>query len=172
MEDIQSGRPPLWRLGVTEVWRLAQLVTAFTVLYGAVINVVNMVSGLLAGPEADATIAETLAATLVATPALLVTVPLSGSIAEFFIACIVTGITTYFVWKWICNNEWVQEKVDVEKCWEEVKWYNPFSWFVAIVCTVVEVLKWVLKLICGWVEVLVVVLTLSCMGATLLIVLA
>ncbi len=43
-----------------------------------------------------------------------------------------------------------------------MKWYNPFSWVVAIVCSIVEVLKWVLKLICGWVEIFVIILVVIC----------
>lgn len=172
MESMQSERDPLWRMGVTQVWRLAQLVAVFTVLYGAVINVANKVSVLLTGPEAGATLAETLAATPVAASTLLVRIPLPDPLAEFIIFCIVTGIITYFVLKWICGYEWVQEKVKIKECWEEVKWYNPFSWFVAIVCTIVEVLKWVLKWICKWVEVLVVILVITCIVVAILIVLA
>ena len=62
----------------------------------------------------------------------------------------------------ICSWEWVQEPTQVEECWEEVTWYKPWSWGMAIVCTLVEVLKWVLKQICKWKKVLVIVLVITC----------
>ena len=43
------------------------------------------------------------------------------------ILCVIGGIMVYAVLKEICTEEWVQEPVQVEECWKEVKWYNPFS---------------------------------------------
>lgn len=153
-----------------EVWRLLQLGVAFGALYSLVMHVVNKSYLLLSGAAQEMTMRQVANAAPVAAPGITVTLP--DPVAEVVIVCIVLGVITYVVLKYLCKSEWVQETVQVEECWEEVKWYNPFSWFVAIVCTIVEVLKWVLKQICKWVEVVVTILVVACIIVTLIIIFA
>jgi hypothetical protein len=172
MNDKQIRRPPsLTRELVTGVWRLTQLSVALGVLYSLVIQVANEATTLLAGTSGQASAHAHLTAAPVASPLIRVVWDLPDPLAEVIIVCIVTGVVTYFVLSWVCSRQWVQEKVSVEKCWEEVRWYNPFSWFSAIVCTVVEVLKWVLKLICGWTWVAVLGLVITCIALGVLLIL-
>lgn len=163
---------PLERRAVIEIWRLAQLIVAFATLYSLIIHIVNKVALWVTGIPADMTVSDALSAAPVATQLIGVKIPLPDPLAEFIIVCIVLGVLTYVVLKWVCEREWVKETVAVEECWEEVKWYNPFSWFVAIVCTIVEVVTWVLKLICGWVGVLVLVLVFLCIIIGVIVVFA
>ena len=76
--------------------------------------------------------------------------------------CIAAGVITYAILKLVCDEEWVQEEVDFKECWEEIKWYNPFSWVYAVVCTIVKALVWVAKIICKYKEVVVTILVLAC----------
>lgn len=156
---------------VIEAWRLAVLVTAFAALISFVADVIHKLSVLFTGPPSGMTGLEALVAAPAVARIVGVAIPLPYPLAELIIACIVTGVLTYIVLKWVCESQWVQEIVEVEECWEEVRWYNPFSWFVAIVCTVVEVLKWVLKQICGWIEILIVILVVTCILVAILVVL-
>jgi len=116
--------------------------------------------------------AEALSTTPILAPLIGVSIPLPGPLAEAYIVCIVVGVILYIVLKYLCAQEWVQERVQIKECWEEVKWYNPFSWFKALVCTIVEVLKWVLKTICKWTEVFVTILVITCIVITTIIILA
>lgn len=154
--------------GLIQLLHLAELLVGFLMLYSLVMRVVNRVAVLASGAAGEMTKQEALAATPVAAPG--VTIVLPDPLAEVLIACIVLGVITYVVLKWLCHEEWVQEPVQVEECWEEVKWYNPWSWVVAVVCTVKEVLKWVLKQICGWVEVLVSALVIVCIVVGIIII--
>ena len=156
--------------GLIQLWRLAELFVAFTALYSLIAGVLNRIVTLASGAAGEMATRDALAAAPVATPAIGISIPLPDPVAELVIVCIVLGVITYVVLKWLCHEEWVQETVEVEECWEEVKWYNPWSWVVAIVCTVKEVLKWVLKQICGWVEVLVSVLVVACIVVGIIIV--
>lgn len=171
MNDIKTKKPrTLVGKFILDIWRLLQLTVALGFLYTLLMRVINRGYLLLSGATKDMTMSQVDSASPVAAPG--ITIGLPGPIAETVIACIVLGTITYIVLKYLCESEWVQERVQVEKCWEEVKWYNPFSWFVAIVCTIVEVLKWVLKQICRWVEVTVTVLVIACIVIALIILLA
>ena len=157
-----SARPGQRHPGVlVDLWRFTQLGVGFYALYSMVAHVASSIGALAADQPA---------ARVVGAPGITVTLP--DPLAEIIIACIVTGVLTYMLLKYLCQTEWVQEPVEVKKCWEEIKWYNPWSWVKAIVCTVVEVLKWVLKQICGWVEVLVVILVITCIIVGIIIVAA
>ncbi len=93
-----------------------------------------------------------------------------GSIlGELILVCLASGFLAWVVLNWVCKSFWVQEKVNIKKCWTEIKWYNPWSWVKAVVCTVKEVLKWVLKTICGWKEVIVATLTIACLIAAVVV---
>jgi len=72
----------------------------------------------------------------------------------------------------VCGSEWVQESVEVERCWEEKQWYNPWDWFTTIVCVTAEVLKWVLKWICKIYPILIIVLVIVCIVVVLVAILA
>jgi hypothetical protein len=171
MTDRESKKKvSLGRHFINEVWRLAVLFTAFTALVSLIADVYHKLSVLFAGPPDGMTELEALAAAPAVAQLVSVSIPLPDPLAELFIACIFTGVLTYIVLKWVCESQWVQEPVQVKECWEEVTWYNPFSWVAAIVCTVVEVLKWVLKQICGWVEVLIVTLVVICIVVVLVVV--
>lgn len=140
---------------IQNVWRLALQLAAFVMLYSLLAHAINSAYALFSGAYKAGH-----AAAAVLVPLVFVDLPLRY--APLVWACIVVGVITYMVWAYICEQQWVQEAVEVEECWEEVQWYNPFSWFTAIVCTIVEVLKWVLKLICVWKWILVTVPVLVC----------
>ena len=91
-----------------------------------------------------------------------------GFAGDLLLACLALGFVTYLVLVFVCAREWVQEAVDVEECWKEKDWWNPFHWVWVFVCVVKEVLRWVLKLICRWKEVLVTVAVISC-GVAILV---
>lgn len=169
-EGDSKKKLSLERRFVVEVWRLAVLVTAFAALISFAADVIYKLSVLFAGPPAGMTGLEALAAAPAIALLVGVTIPLPYPLAELILVCIITGVLTYILLKWVCESQWVQEPVEVEKCWEEVRWYNPFSWFVAIVCTIVEALKWVFKQICGWIEVLIVILVVTCIVVAILVV--
>lgn len=152
---------------ITELWRLLQLTVGFFTLYSLIANVVNKVALLASGAAGGGAADGMVTAAPVAAPGIVVTLP--GPLAEIGIACIVLGVITYFVLKYLCESEWVQEEVEIEECWEEIKWYNPFSWVKAIVCTIVKALQWVLKTICGWVPVLVTGLVIACVIVSVII---
>ena len=153
---------------IIDIWRILQLTIALGSLYTLLMHVIYRGYLLFSGATKEMTMSQIASAQPVAAPG--ITIGLPDPIAEVVILCIVLGVITYIVLKYVCESEWVQEPVQVEECWEEVKWYNPFSWFVAIVCTIVEVLKWVLKQICKWVEVVVTVLVIACIAITLIII--
>lgn len=140
----------------TEFWQLIQVSTGLFLLYSMIAEIVVNLSTLIGGTSANQT------AAVAPAVGVSVTIPLPDPIAELAVVCIVTGVITYLVLKYLCKEEWVQESVQVEECWEEVKWYNPWSWVKSIVCTVKEVLRWVLKQICRWVEIIVVILVITC----------
>jgi len=173
MTDItERKKPSLERRAIIELWRLAQLFVVFSTLYSLIAEVVNKAAVLIEGVPVGMTAAAALAADPLVEPFIKIVIPLPDPLAELIIACIVIGVLTYIVLKWVCESQWVRETVEIEECWEEVKWYNPFSWFVAIVCTIVEVVKWVLKQICGWVEALVIVLVILCIVISIIVVVA
>ena len=153
---------------LTSIWRFAQEIIAFGLLYNMIINIVNKLHLLITGAAKGMALSEVVTAEPVATP--IISVVLKDPIATAIILCIVTGVLTYVVFRYICQSQWVQEKVNVKKCWEEVKWYNPFSWVRAIVCTVVEVVKWVLKLVCKWIAYVVIVLVITCIVVSIIII--
>jgi hypothetical protein len=169
-EEIKPSKRSLWNKFVFDLWHLSQLVVALGMLYTMIVHVVYKAYLLFSGATKSMTMAQVAAAQPPAAPG--ITVGLPDPVAEVVILCIVVGVLTYVVLKYVCESEWVREKVEVEECWEEVKWYNPFSWVVALVCTVVEVFKWVLKQICKWVEVVVTTLVVACIVITLIIIFA
>ncbi len=143
----------------SDLSQLLQAGVGLLFLYSLIAHVVNEAYALLWRTKmaVPAAAAAGPLATLVG-----VRIPLPNPLAEIIIVCIVLGVVTYYVLQWICQQEWVQELVQVEECWEETTWYNPWSWVEAIVCTVKEVLKWILKLICGWIWVAVIGLVILC----------
>ena len=150
--------------------RLMKEIVALGMLYSLAAHAINKAYLLFSGAYETMTLNQVAAAA----PVLWVgiTIPLPDPVAEILLICIIGGIITYLILAWVCSEEWVQEPVEIEECWEEVKWYNPFSWVKAIVCTVVEVLKWVLKQVCGWKEILVTILVVTCVVVGLIIVFA
>lgn len=88
-------------------------------------------------------------------------------LGDYLLACLAIGFVTYIVLVLICSSQWVQEPVEVEECWKEKDWWNPFHWIWVIVCTIKEVLKWVLKWVCKWKEVLITVAVIVCIVAVL-----
>ncbi|MGD8326580.1 MAG: hypothetical protein PVF65_06665 [Sphingomonadales bacterium] len=161
MSDTHEHKPESnWiKRELTHFWRLAEIVTAYLVLYSLFAEVVNKTAMAFAG-----------AATAPLAVLVGITIPLPDPLTEIIIFCIITGVLTYIVLKYVCSEQWVQEPVNVKKCWEEITWWNPWSWIKSIVCTVVEVLKWVLKLICGWVEALVIILVVACIVISAIII--
>lgn len=85
----------------------------------------------------------------------LVTVNITEPYTVCILSTIIIGVITYYVLKWLCSFEWVKKRIDIKSCWKEVKWYNPFSWFKALVCTFVHIFIWILQKICKWAWVLV-----------------
>lgn len=169
MHEIQRR---VTRRFMADVWRLAQAGVALGALYSLVAHVVNMAYLLFTGGAEGLTVRQIAAAEPVWSAFIRIIVTVPDPIAEVVILCIVLGVITYVLLKYVCESEWVQETVEVEECWEEVKWYNPWSWVKAIVCTIVEVVKWVLKQICKWVKVVVTVLVIACIVVTLIIIFA
>lgn len=155
---------------VSDLSRAIGALVALGTLYSLVVDVLNKVALLVTGRFRGMTAEQVSDAAPVAAP--LIKVILPDPVAEVIIACIVVGVIVYYVLKWLCQEQWVQEPVQIKECWEEVKWYNPWSWVKAIVCTVKEVLKWVLKVICGWVWVAVIALVVICIVVVLIILLA
>lgn len=153
------------------IWRLAALSVPYLIVYTWLATQVNRLSVLFSGDAAGMTSADALSATPVMAPILGIKIPLPDPLAEAIIVCIVTGVILYVVLKYICSQEWVQEEVEIKECWEEIKWYNPWSWVKAIVCTIVEVLQWVLKTICKWTEVFVTALVVLCIIISIIVVL-
>lgn len=150
--------------------KLAKELVALGMLYALAAHTVNKAYLLFSGAYKTMTLSQIAAAAPVAAPGIII--PLPDPVAEIVLICIIGGIITYLILAWVCSEEWVQEPVEIEECWEEVEWYKPWEWVVAIVCTVVEVLKWVLKQICEWKEVIVSVLVIICIVVGIIIVFA
>ena len=153
-----------------QAWRLAEEFVALFALYSLVVRIINRSYLFFSGEYKTMTLSQVVAAEPVTAAGITVILP--DPVVEILIGCIVVGTITYVTLKYVCREEWVQEPVQVKECWEEVQWYNPFSWFTAIVCTFVEVLKWVLKQICEWVEEIVIGLVIICIVVTAIIVFA
>ncbi|MEN8134252.1 MAG: hypothetical protein ABFS18_01780 [Thermodesulfobacteriota bacterium] len=153
-----------------QVFRLLLEIAALGCLYSLSMHVINKLYLLFTGSYKTMTMMQVAAATPVAAPGLTITLP--DPVAEILLVCIIGGVLTYAILKYVCSQEWVQEPVQVQECWTEIQWYNPFSWVEAIVCTFVEVLKWVLKQICGYVEVIVTILVIICVIVGIIIVFA
>jgi len=171
MSGLRPDQQNTGRHFVTDLWRLVQLFVALWLLYSLAVHTLWLASQVVSG-QAKALGAGGLAAAGPVAGAIGIKIPLPGPLAELIITCIVVGVITYVVLKWLCQSQWVQQPVNVRKCWEEVQWWNPFSWFVAIVCTVVQVLKWVLQQICSWVAVLVTILVIICIVISIIVVVA
>lgn len=171
MSGPEPRRRGLGRHFFTDAWRLVQGVVALWLLYSFAVHTLWLASQALSGKTRALGAAAVAGAGPVA-GAIGIEIPLPDPLAELIIVCIVTGVLTYVVLKWLCQSEWVKQTVNVQECWEEVQWWNPFSWFVAIVCTVVEVVKWVLQQVCKWVEVIVVVLVVTCIVVSIIVVLS
>lgn len=92
------------------------------------------------------------------------------SYVETVLYCFVLALWVYLFLGKVCQEEWVQETVNVKKCWKKIKWYNPWSWVKSIVCTFVEVVKWVLKVFCKNRWLAVAILFLSCIAVQIVIV--
>lgn len=154
----------------SQVVKLAKEIVALGMLYSLIAHTINKTYLLLSGAYKTMTLEQITTDTPIAVPGISITLP--DPVVEILFVCIIGGVITSLILQWVCSEEWVQESVKVEKCWEEVKWYNPFSWVVALVCTLVEVLKWVLKQICGWKEVLVTALVIICVAVGIIIIVA
>jgi|GEM_PF-2186210 len=161
MSDTHEHKtePSLLKRELTHFWHLLEISAAFFMLYSLFAEVVNKVAIAFAG-----------AVTAPLAVLVGIAIPLPDPIAELVIICIITGVITYVVLRYVCSEQWVQEPVNVRKCWEEITWWNPWSWVKSIVCTVVEVLKWVLKIICAWVEALVIILVVLCIVVGIIII--
>ena len=95
-----------------------------------------------------------------------------GWVCDVILLCIVTGVITYAILKLVCWTEWVQQEVSWQECWNEFKWYNPWSWVKVLVCVTKTAIQWVLQQICKWITVIVVVEVVTCIAATILVALA
>ena len=153
---------------ILDIWKLLNLTVVFGFLYSMIATIGYRFFLIFSGEAKTMTFQQIAEARPAAIPGIVIHLP--DPVVEVFIICIVTGVITYIVTKWVCQSEWVREKVKIKECWEEVKWYNPFSWFVALVCTIVEVFKWVLKTFCSWVEVLVTALVVLCIVGGIILV--
>lgn len=156
---------------IVSLWRLCVVSIPYFIFYTWLANVVNRLYLLFSGEAATMSSAEVLSSTPILKPIVSVGIPLPGYLAEALIACVVMGIILYAILDYICNQEWVQEPVEIEECWEEIKWYNPFSWVKAIFCTIVEVLKWVLKQVCKWKATFVLAMVIICGVVSIIILL-
>jgi hypothetical protein len=159
-EDQQGGRG---QEGTGVFWdfiHVAQGIVALAFLWDFTLHAVNEVSTLLTGS----------ATVLPMIGALGLGVSITcGWFCDVILVCIVTGVITYAVFKLVCWTEWVQEEISWRECWNEFRWYNPWSWVKTLVCVTKTALQWVLKQICKWIETIVVVLVITCILATILI---
>ncbi|NOR58304.1 MAG: hypothetical protein GQ474_07260 [Sulfurimonas sp.] len=145
---------------LNKIWHLIEASVSLGLLYTLFACVINKFNFLFSGTSLEPSVENMMATQLIAAPIIVIDLP--DPLAEIIIICIVVGVATYLSLKYVCSQEWVQESVDIEECWEKTTWYNPWSWVTSIFCTIVEVLQWVLKQICEWVEVLVTLLVISC----------
>ena len=81
--------------------------------------------------------------------------------------CIITAVILYYILEWVCSQRWVQEETSFEECWEEIVWWNPWSWVKTLVCVVREVTRWVLKVICYVRKIVIWGTALVCIGLAL-----
>lgn len=133
---------------------------------------INRLYLVFSGQAAEMTIQQRLYAEPVAPSIISIIVQLPDPLAEVILANILfVGFLQYILLSWVCESQWVQERVQVKECWEEVTWYNPWSWVKALVCTFVEVLKWVLQQICGWKEIFVIIQVAICITVAIIVVL-
>jgi hypothetical protein len=63
-------------------------------------------------------------------------------------ACAVAALILVAFVDYVCEQDWVKEKVEFKMCWKSVKWYNPWSWVKAFFCFVWEIIKQILREIC------------------------
>ena len=158
MRNNKGNLPRVIRALATQSIRLGSGVSALALLYNLIAHSVNSVAMAISPQAGPAGLHG--APVLQPLVELVITVP--DAVFWPIVACLAAGFLAYLALEWVCNTQWVQEPVQVEQCWEEVRWYNPLSWVLALVCTVVEVLKWVLKQVCGWKEVVVIILVVIC----------
>jgi hypothetical protein len=83
------------------------------------------------------------------------------------IVCVVTAVILYYILEWVCNQRWVQEETSFKECWEEIVWWNPWSWVKTLVCVVKEVTRWVLKVVCYARKIIIWGTALVCVGLAL-----
>ncbi len=156
--------------------RLVQLLVAFQALYALVEHVVGRFVQSRGGElEGGHTVSNAIAFVRfpvrphwIRPPPNYVPSPWEQLVGDILL-CVIAGVITYAILKLVCDEEWVQEEVDFKECWEEVKWYNPFSWGYALVCTLVKALVWVAKIICKYKEVIVTVLVLVCIVSVIVL---
>lgn len=152
-----------------ELWQLTKISVAFIPLWSMLNHLYLSANYIMSTPNVGFNEYSTAAASSGVIPLFKIIFELPEPVATIILVCVITGTITYLILKEVCEEEWVKEKVKVKECWEEVKWYNPFSWVKAIVCTVKEVLKWVLKQICKIKEIFVTILTIACIVAGIII---
>lgn len=155
----------------TQLWRIAKGILALSFLYDLLARPINHLDMLIAG--GDATEDEIVEGGELLPQLYTLDLDFAHGLCDYFTSpeicavirvCVVAGVLTLIIFEWICRQEWVQEEVEIEECWEEVVWYNPWSWGKAIVCSVVEIVKWVLKQICEWRKTIIVVAIIVCIG--------
>lgn len=154
----------------TEVWQLFQLLVVYALVYSFLIDVVNKAYLLFSGRTREVYLSHFSESNAVANPIIDIGIGIEiAGLPDWLVngvlgvlICIVVGYITYKILKEVCEEKWVQEPVQIKECWEEVQWWNPWSWVVAIVCTVKEVLKWVLKIICSILEILIIIAVILC----------
>jgi hypothetical protein len=125
-----------------EVWHLVQISVPLYFFYRMIAHVVG---GVLALADKSHQVATGAAAVA---PFVVVEIP--EPIVAVIISCAVTAVIGWELLKYACEQEWVQEPVDVRECWHEWEWLNPWTWVKVLVCSVKEVLKWVLKEFCKY----------------------
>jgi hypothetical protein len=144
----------------TQVWRLLQTLTALGFLYELIAITANHLNEAFSDGGGQIL------------PLWLNTDPF-GTCTAFGIdpavcgglaTCFTVTVVTLVLLGLLCEEEWVQETVDVKKCWEEISW-NPWGWVKALVCTFVEVTRWVLKLVCEIKWALVITVAIVCVVA-------
>jgi hypothetical protein len=162
-EDQQGGRGQEGSGVFWDFIHAVQGLVALAFLWDLTVHAVNEVSTLFAG--AATAIPMTGAVGLVVSWG-------CGWFCDVILLCIVTGVITYSIFKLVCWTEWVQQQVSWRECWEEFRWYNPWSWVKVLVCVTKTAIQWVLQQICRWIEVIVVVEAVTCIGATILVALA
>lgn len=159
-ESKERKQPIMGGKFIYDIWKLMQLTVALGSLYTLVMHVIHKSYLLFSGAAQDMTTSQIASSNPVAAPGISIGLP--GPLAEIIITCIVLGTITYIILEWLCESVWVQELKKVEECWEEIKWYNPWTWVKALVCVLVWALVWVVKQICKWTEVLTIFLVLFC----------